>query len=288
LLTGGTVPVPVVYSLPTAVSVLPGEVYSTEIVIRSTGGAVHNVMGQVSGLQDQAVYPRRHSARRDSSATLAPATIATGFSYASDVPFMEFGVTAGDVAIPRSPSTTLYNTAGTRSLPVPSWANTVQVIAVGAGGGGKGGTSTFGVEGEGGDNGAWVTGTWTRGTHFAAASSPSISIVTVNGGGGGSGAGGNGAAASSSTVTLPATSGHGSAVLTATGGTGGNNWTSGSATNGQSPGNQVYDSITYVGGGTQSSNGGGGASPGGGGAGGGYIQAGGDGAPAAVWIRFKQ
>jgi hypothetical protein len=165
----------------------------------------------------------------------------------------------------------------------------VEVVALGGGGGGRQG-GTYGISGEGGENGDYNTTTWTRGTHWLASATPSIAIVIPPKAPGG---GGNGTNGGNVTVTLPATTGHSAVTLTATGGEGGDALNAGGADKqGQSPGNITYASnpTPYVGGAAQNTFGGAGAFPGGGGAGGNYVsfQAGGAGALGTAWIRFKQ
>jgi hypothetical protein len=269
-----------IYEIPTPLQVEPGEIYGIEVAVRGTG--THNVAGSSTWLPDHpGVFPRRLSAVRNSGTTAPPSTIATGsVAYTSNVPFVEFGISAGDVSIPRSPETTLFTTPGTSSIPIPSWANFVEVIALGSGGGGRQG-GTWGISGEGGDNGAWSTATWARGTDFTG--SPSISVtVGARGVGGTFGNGGDGG---NTVASIP---GH---TVTAAGGEGGDALNvGGSDMSGQSPGNITYGGVPYVGGVTQGTFGANGAAPGGGGAGGNWVsfQFGGNGAAGAVWIRFKQ
>lgn len=275
-----------IYEIPDPIQVEPGEVYGIEIAVRGAG--THSVVGQSTWLPDHpGVYPRRPSAVRDSGTSAAPSTISSGsVGYASNVPFIEFAVSAGDVDIPRTPDVQSFDSSVT--LPVPSWANNVEVVALGGGGGGRQG-GTWGISGEGGENGNWSTDTWVRDTDFVG--TPSLSITVGSGGSGGSGNGGNGG---NSTVTLPVTSGHSSQTVTATGGEGGDALNAlGSDKEGQSPGSITYGGyggFTYVGGPTQSTFGGKGAAPGGGGAGGNWVsfQGGGNGAKGRVWIRFTQ
>jgi hypothetical protein len=194
------------------------------------------------------------------------------------------------VAIPRSPETTLYNTPGTVTIPVPSWANVVQVPAVGGGGGGNVG-GTWGVAGQGGFAGIWNFVSWVRGVHFSGTPSLSIVIPTRAIGGAGNN-GGYGRNGGDVVVTLPATPGFSAQTLTATGGDGGAALTPGGVDSyGRSPGNQIYDGVTYVGGPEmQGTFGAPGTTPGGGASGGNWVsfQAGGPGGPGAAWIRFKQ
>lgn len=273
-LSGGSSPVPVVYSLPSAITgLLPGDVVGVEINVRGTG--THNVAGASTWLADQAVYPRRYSSVRDSSTTLSPSSFTP--TYSSNVPFVEIAVSAGSVAIPHSPATTLLNTAGTSSVPIPSWANFIDVIAVGAGGGGRG-TVTF-VNGVGGSAGAWAATTLAIGVDVTGAS---LSCTVGAGGAGGSGGAGSNGSASTATGT-------GWTGFSAAGGAAGA--TSGSSV-GASPGPETYNSVTYAGGLAQNTLQANGNAAGGGGAGGSAaavpVGVGGNGAPGAIWIVFRQ
>jgi hypothetical protein len=268
-----------VYSLPTAINVEAGSVFGIEIAVRGTG--THNIAGSTSWLPEHpSVYPKKLSAVRNSGTTGPPTSILEpAVVYSSSVPFIEFGVSADLVAIPHSPVLNYFNTAGSLSFPIPAWVNHVEVVAIGGGGGGHVG-GTWGIAGEGGDNGPWAVATWVRGTDYTG--SPSISItVGAGGGGGGSSPGGHGGS------SIASITGH---TVTAVGGAGANNYAIIGTDEyvGESPGNQVYDGITYVGGVAQRTHGSGGAPPGGGGAGGNYIsfQRGGGGAIGGVWIRF--
>src|SRR5690606_8262837 len=120
------------------------------------------------------VYPRRPSAVRNSGSSDPPDNIASGsVNYSSNVPFIEFAVSAGNVDIPRTPVIQTFE-SGTSSLPVPSWANNVEVVCLGGGGGGRQG-GTWGISGEGGESGDWQTDTWVRDTDFVG--TPSLSIT---------------------------------------------------------------------------------------------------------------
>lgn len=268
-----------IYELPTSLQVEPSEVYGIEIAIRGTG--THTIVGSPTWLPDQAVFPRRYSAVRNSGTSAPPTTIAhSSLVYSTNVPFVEFGVSAGLVPLPHSPEILLFNTVGINSVPIPSWANFVEAITLGSGGGGNGGSGSFGFNGEGGDNGSWATGTWTRGTHFSG-----VASITVNVGNRGTG-GGIGSSGSNGSTCLASL---GVNTVSGAGGVGGNSLVIGGGS-GQSPGNQVYGTppVTYVGGSTQNSLGSPGSLPGGGGAGGGLYQSGGNGAVGAVWLRFRQ
>jgi hypothetical protein len=271
-----------IYSLPSTVHYEPGDIMGTEIAIRGAG--THSVIGAVSTLVDQAVYPRRWSSVRNSGTSAPPSTAWTP-TYSNNVAFVEHAVSASIVPIPHGAQINTFNTGGSSpTLPIPDWANTVQVIAVGAGGGGHQG-GTYGINGKGGDEGAWSTASWVRGTDFTGSMSISIHVGAGGAGGNGVGSAANGQDGTNSTASI---TGH---TVTATFGAGNTGvGAGGSDMQGDSPGNQVYDGITYVGGPQQNTFGANGAAPGGGGAGGNYVsfQPGGSGAAGAVWIRFKQ
>ena len=276
------------YQIPTAVDVLPSEVYGIELAVRGAG--THNVVGQSTWLPDHpTVFPKNLAAVRDSGTSAAPSTISSGaIAYASNVPFIEFGINTGVSGDSHTPSTTLINTPVTgATVPFPSWANYADTILMSGGGGGHQGGS-IGIGGAGGNSGNWVTNTWQRGTDFNTAEDPTLSVTVGAAGSGGSGNGGNGG---NSSVTLPATTGFASDTVTSTGGAGSTSLDIlGLAHSGHTPGNITYHGVTYVGGAQQDTYGADGSAPGGGGAGGNWIlfQPGGDGAPGAVWIRFYQ
>lgn len=262
----------------------PGEVYGIEIAIRGAG--THSVAGDTTWLPDQQVYPRRFGARRNSGTSAAPSSVTP--VYTSDVPFVELAVSSGPVAIPHAPLIVQFATAGTTSYPIPSWANYVDRIVLGGAGGGHIG-GTWGVGGEGGDNGPWVSDTLARGTHFSGATS----LNTVVGAGGakssenGGTNGGHGGPSSSSIG--------GSHVLTSAGGVGANSFDIlGSEHVGESPGNYTFPGggppWTVVGGVAANGYGENGNPPGGGGSGGNWIsfQSGGRGAPGIILYRFRQ
>lgn len=277
----------IVYEIPsTTFHYDPTEMLGMEIAIRGSGTL--NVGGEVSGLADQKVYPRRWSSVRNSGTSAAPPTFTP--TYGNNVPFIEFAVSAGEVDLPHSPQTVQKNAPGTTGVTTPTWANYIEVIELPGGGGGWVGSGPP-TNGEGGKAGAWAKTTWERGVHFAADSSPVLS-VTVGDGGVARGPGDPSDAGQASSVTLPATTGFGPQSLSTPGGAGGDEWVTGSASDGQSPGDTDYNGQPYAGGQRQANDGAAGNSPGGGGAGGGSqwvgAQSGGKGAPGSVWLRFRQ
>lgn len=272
-LTGGATPVPVVYSF-TPIQTEPGEVYGIEVAIRGTG--THNIAGAPSWLADQTVYPRRYSSVRDSGTSAAPSNYTP--TYGTNVAFIEFGVSASDVAIPHAPQLQQINTS--QSYPIPDWANFVDRIAVGGGGAGHVG-GTWGISGKGGEAGIWASDTRSKASgHFTTGQSVTITIPAAAAGGSGNGADGGNVTAALNGNTLSATGGQGADDYSV----------GGDDKNGRSPGNHTYDGQAYAGGSTQSTFGANGSAPGGGGAGGNYVsfQHGGDGALGRVWLRFRQ
>lgn len=265
------------YVLPTPLAVKAGEVYGRELVPFGTG--THNVAGSSHWVpHDTATFPRNYSATRNATGTgTPPATIpAASVVYSNNATFSEIAIDAGSGIDVHDPLPVLINTVGTQTVPIPSWANFVDVIPLGAGGGGHQG-GTWGVSGGGGFWGSWGDGTWQRGVDFTGAQS-----VTVTVGAGGSANSGNGQASSAS---IP---GH---SVTGAGGLGNQNYAAaGSGSGGGSAGTHDYNGGHYQGGGQQLTFGADGAAPGGGGAGGNYVsfQNGGKGAPGAVWLVFRQ
>lgn len=264
----------------------PGEVYGYELSMTGTG--THTIVGEPSWVHpDPDVYPRKMSSVRNGGSVSVGTTQTSGtIVYGSNIPFIEIAVALDGVNIPHSPETVSFSTPGSRSIPIPSWANTVEVIALGGGGAGRQG-GTYGVCGEGGDAGDWATTTWTRGTHFTGAPSISTLIGAAAIGGGRSGT--SGGIGQNGADTVISITGH---TLTATGGEGGDGlFAVGDPEKyGQSPGTITYGGQTYVGGGMQYNFGDNGAPPGGGGGGGNAstFGAGGYGGYPGFWIRFKQ
>jgi len=177
---------------------------------------------------------------------------------------------------------------GTSSFTIPAWAVELDVIAVGAGGGGSQGGAFFGA-GFGGGAGKWATATFKAGTDFTPGQN--VSITVGKGGPGGK----NGTAFPSKGIN-----GTGSDVffagpsdtkrVQASGGAGGGN-NGGSANQwGNSPGKYTFVANTYQGGVTNQAACAPGGVPGAGGAGSNGVLVGvglnaGDGGHGRVWIR---
>lgn len=176
-------------------------------------------------------------------------------------------------------NTVEYTTPGTFTYDIPNWiavGGSFDVVLVGDGGGGHGG-AIFAYGSPGGP-GTWTAATLKYGTDIPV--STTWFSVTIEPGGVGGRAFQAGSPGSGTSVTIP-----GYGTLTAAGGgagAGANNYP------GPSPGNYVFDDVTYPGGAEQLISGQSGNAAGGGGAGGSYDSHGGDGAPGAVWIMAYQ
>jgi hypothetical protein len=270
------------YEIPDPIAVNVTDIYGAEIEVR-TGAGTHNVVGKQMWLPSHpTVFPRKMWSKRNPGGSTPPSTIASGsVDYATtNMPTIEFAVEIG-------PGTEFHEAqrlqyVSSTSVIVPNWANFVDRIIIAAGGGGNGGSTQIGLDGEGGDNGAWAYDTLERGVDFTGTPTATITLGTRGGGGG---LASNGGDATNSAIAVT-----GAATLTAVGGTGGDTLTVGSASNGQgmSPSSIVVEGFNYVGGGSQSTNGADGAPYGGGGAGGGYFGSGGDGGPSTAWLVFRQ
>jgi hypothetical protein len=274
LLSGGTTPTWVIYDYSaTMLHTNASELYGIEITIQGSG--THNVTGTTTWLPPHpSVFPKSYAATRNSGTgtpTIGTVIPNASVQYTTNIPWIEWGITAGGTAV-HSDQPALINSVGTTSYPIPSWANFIDVVAVGSGGGGGPGGYLGAFAYNGGAAGSWITGTWARGTDFTTAIAVDITVSD-----GGAANGGNGG---DTVVSVP---GH---TLTATGGAG---MGSGSQY-GQDAGSQTYRGETYVGGGPSISQGYPGALPGGGGASGSDLigGAGGPGAIGAAWIVFRQ
>lgn len=195
--------------------------------------------------------------------------------YAANAQFSAFGYLEIEGALPPvAPVTTTHTTVGAVTYSIPYWADTLDVVVLGAGGGGNNGTTL--VTGQGGTAGQWAQKILTRGVDFPL----TATSLTVTVGAGGAANGGTGGA---SQVT-----GTGVVTMTANGGVGGGN--SGQV-QGKGSGNFTCNGIVYTGSSdtTGSTNNIPGNAPGGGGRGGNALGgAGGVGARGQVWIRAWQ
>lgn len=167
---------------------------------------------------------------------------------------------------------TIYSNPGAAIYTIPSFAASVDVVTLGAGGGAQ--ASVF-FSGTGGSAGAFAEHTYAKSTGWP---SPTMNINVGAGGIGGSSGGAQPTAGGVSTV-----SGVGFTTVTGTGGAAQGNTFSNF---GAAAGNVSYNGQLYQGGVQQSTLGGTGNAPGGGGASGanGGVNAGGAGANGAVWV----
>lgn len=271
------------YIVPVEIMREPGDIYGYELAVRGSG--THNVVGDSTwDGDDPDVIPRRMSSVRDSGTTAPPATIAhAATTYSSNIPFIEVGIEVGNTPLPHSPETLLFNAVGTSTMPIPSWVNFVDRIVLGGGGGGHQG-GTWGVGGQGGGHGPFVSDTISRGTHFT----DGDSVTTIVGAGGSAGLPGANGQSSQSKIGS-------SHVLTGAGGEGAGGFDLfGIGVTGEGPGNYTFPgggpAWSVAGGGDQASWDSPGVAPGGGGGGGNWLLfgGGGNGAPGAVWYRFRQ
>lgn len=173
-----------------------------------------------------------------------------------------------------APVTSEFTTAGAYTYNIPAHALKLDIVVVGGGRGGKDGGAAYRA-GKGGNAGSWGMWTIVRGQDIGW----NVSQITGTVGAAGTRSGNNGG------NTTAVVSGYG--TLTANGGTG-----DASGQNGNGPGNQTLNGVTYTGGSGGTGNGGVGGNPGAGGAGGngGLFSGsnGGNGGVGKVWIRAYQ
>ncbi|AAN02090.1 minor tail protein [Mycobacterium phage Barnyard] len=280
------------YNMLTAdrVPVVHGDVLAFAFRVQGTG--THLVQSKPLGTMpnDTTRHPFRPSAIRTGVGTLNLASV----NYAGDYPWVTVGIVEGDVAPPYfAPRTTTVSTPGVFVYNVPDWANIVDDIMVGTGGGGKGGNGGDTRPGYGGGAGQWRGESLVRGVDFPDVPNAQI-IFDVGTGGQGGAKEQNG---STGTVTRRRAISGGKAELLAPAGAGATQYGSGTdpMSTGRSPGDFVWNGKNYAGGigGTGGRPGANGGTPGAGG-GGGYggiytvAYAGGDGANAGLWIIARQ
>lgn len=175
------------------------------------------------------------------------------------------------VTVVHAPFASSFTTSGSHTYAIPPWCTHVDVVAVGGGGGGGGGDTGWNFAGQGGYAGTWSIITLERGVdipwHLTTIG------VTVGGGGaaGNAGSSNSGSTGGTSLINFTDRLGNSQSIQASggSGGAGGNNGGNSGAA-GQSPGNQLYNDQTYIGGGTATSGSGreNGKAPGGGGGGG--------------------
>lgn len=259
-----------------------GDDIARELVPVGTG--THNVVGRVTWLPNhpyaQAVS---FAAKRDNTTgpNTPPATIAKASVVRSaNVPWIETAINTG-IDVSQHADVVRYLSTG-QTIPVPKWANYVDVVANGAGGGGHAG-ATFGIYGEGGDHGKFNGVTWWRGEHFE--DDAVITVALGEGGNGGTAILGVGQDGGATTVSIPGYS------LVAEGGEGGQQLQGpGGRTRGIGAGEFVFKDWKVQAGGDQNTFGGVGTAPGGGAGGGDWLMlgSGGKGARGGAWIRFRR
>lgn len=279
-------------TIPNRIHVVAGDVLG--IGIRVTGTGTHQIAAKLASWfpSHPTVHPAKPGAQKTGTGNVAFGSIA----YSGTLPWFGIGIITGDIPPAyNAPRTTIFDESGAFTFNVPDWADTVDCIKLGAGGGGHGGNPVFGTSGVGGLPGQWVAETLVRGVDF-----PDVPGATISGVVGAYGAagpynnnGGNGGATIRNAIP------GGKAVQSAPGGQGGqytDNEGHGDK-HGDSPGNFSYNGINYIGGGGASggmaSNGNAGDSPGGGGGGGsggtwGVAWDGGRGANGAAWFVARQ
>jgi hypothetical protein len=188
------------------------------------------------------------------------------------------GTLTGKVSFPgHEPTPKRYDSAGTYSFPIPFWCTTIDLVLLGAGGGGSYAAFSNGV---GGGAGQWKTATLQRGTDIPWAAT-TINVTVGQGGAGGTPNAPDATPGGDTTASWDTT------TETANGGG------AGASTNGQSgdtpsqPSESIGDA-TLTAGGAQSTPAAAGNAPGGGGAGGDVISPGGAGADGAAIIVVSQ
>ncbi|AKU45326.1 minor tail protein [Mycobacterium phage Madruga] len=183
---------------------------------------------------------------------------------------------------PQAGVTTTITATGSTTYTIPVWCRYIDIILLGAGGGGRG-LGLIGAWGNGGEAGKWYVVTLERGVDIPW----TLISFTVNVGTGGNGGSQSGSSpGSAGNPTTAVISGVG--TLTGAGGAGGTGTLNypGKAV---SPSSQTVAGQTYTGGGEQSSAAQQGIPPGGGGAGSIVtFVSGGPGARGQAWIRARQ
>lgn len=277
------------------VTVAHGDVLA--VAWRVTGTGTHQIAGRWGSWlpAETTQTPQRPSATRTGVGNLAFGSI----NYAGDIPWVALGIVTGDVApLYYAPRNTEMSTTGAYAYEIPTWANVVECVYLGAGGGGHGGDGAVSRAGTGGEAGEWFTETLVRGVDFPAVGTTTLTGVVGAGGAGGlkEANGGNGG-----NTTRAAISG-GKAAVWAVGGDGGTDYAYGIPTpptpwpgNGESVSPITFGGQTYSGGlgGSSGKNGNPGGNPGAGGGGGdggvfGAAWIGGAGGRGGAWFRARQ
>lgn len=258
------------YDLVNPINSEVGHYYACEIAVTGTG--TYQIAGLTHWMPaNTVVYPRQLGATRTTGLPTAPTTFTP--TYSNNVPW--FGLGGSLFA---GPTINTFSTAGTYTYNVPvwmKWGDKLDIVPLGAGGGGQ--ASTFYFLGNGGDAGTWQPQTLVYGVDIPVTTT-TLTVTVGAGGAGGTSAGQIGATGGDSSV-----SGTGAPTVTGVGGSG----RMGGDTTGHGPGPLTFNGVTYAGGGNVGA-GTTGASPGGGGGGGGAYGAGGHGADGKVIITAYQ
>jgi hypothetical protein len=173
-----------------------------------------------------------------------------------------------------------YSTPGTFTYPIPYWCTSIDLVLLGAGGGGGyGGTNDVG-----GSGGAWKTATLQRGPDIPLAAT-TISVTVSQGGAGGTLSAPQGSPGGDTTATWGTSSGP--TTSTASGGDARGS-SSGPSGDSPSPSSESIGDASLNGGVAQSTAGADGNPPGGGGAGGAGLKPGGAGADGAAVLVARQ
>ena len=180
-LSGGTVPQWVIYDYPDdMLPTVAGELYGVEITV--VGSGTHTVAGTTTWLPPHpSSFPKTYAATRNSgTGTPAIGTVIPSASvqYATNIPWIEWGIVVEPGFGSHPDEITQFTEAGTGTIPIPDWANYVDVIALGGGGcGGQGGVY-FLPGAPGGAAGHWATATWARGIDFSGAVVINVTVGT--------------------------------------------------------------------------------------------------------------
>ncbi len=182
--------------------------------------------------------------------------------------------------------TTTIAGVGTTTYVIPVWCRYLDVVLVGAGGGGASSGTFYLLGGFPGSPGTWATITLERGVHVPWTTTALTFVVGAGGAKGSGGFAGTAGGAGAATTVI----GAGWAGVSAAGGAGGPQHPTGiNANDGPGPGDKTYNGATYPGGATQTSDGGTGYAPGGAGAGGANFGGpGGVGGAGGAWCRAYQ
>lgn len=256
------------YTLPTPLAGLNTDSYYVEFV---PVGGTHNIRG-ISFSDNIKDHPYAPSPCVGTTVdyTSNPDTPAASLAKPTagpNVPWIEFAVKIGDVTEHHEPTVFAF-TDDSETIPIPSWANRVDAIALGAGGDGHDGFP-LGLAGEPGQPGKFSAVTWSRNGEFIGDSTSITFNVLTDG---------------SAKLSIP---GH---DVTGDDGANGASTKFGLTPVGKGPGILDYNGQHYIGGVDQKVAGAAGTNPGGGGNGGSGLlgQGGGHGGKAAGWVCFRQ